>query len=454
MVIGSMVGSGIFLVSAQTARLVQSPFLFLLIWFLAAIMTVLAATCTGELACLFPKAGGQYIYLKEAYNKLTAFLYGWTLFAVIQSGTIAAVAVAFAKFFSIFMPVVSSNNIVFHFCFLQISSLQLVAVLLIFLLTFNNCLGVNAAKFIQNIFTSLKLLSLIGIIILGVVSASHYYGWQPNIKHFFDLTKPVQNIGLFGLTIITGIVGPLFSMDAWNNVTFTAEEVKEPELTLPKSLVIGTITVCTLYFLINIVYLLVLPLNGISNGVDILQRGIAWASEDRVATAVLEVVLGRSGVYLMALAIMISTFGGLNGLILAAPRVYYAMAKDKLFFQFAANLNPKTKVPVKGLVFQGIWAALLTFSGSYSNLLEYVIFATLFFYILTIASVIIFRFKFKDRERKFRAPLYPFLPIIYIFMAVLVMVAQLLISPNYCLAGILIVCSGLPAYFFWSKKAH
>ena len=447
MVIGSMIGSGIFLVSAQTARLVQSPCLFLLIWVLASLMTILAATCTGELASLFPKAGGQYVYLKNAYNNLVAFLYGWTLFSVIQTGTIAAVAVAFAKFLSVFIPCLSTSNIIFSIFNFPISSLQLVAVGLICLLTLNNCLGINAAKFIQNFFTLLKLISLVGIILLGVSIFNRASGLTYNLSHFFDMpTICHSNTGFFILTALAGIIGPLFSMDAWNNVTFTSEEVINPEITLPKSLFIGTCVVCTLYILINVIYLVVLPLHGSPHGTDIISCGIQYATEDRVATAVLEVILGKIGVYIMAAAIMISTFGGLNSLILAAPRVYYAMAEDGLFFKFASKIHPKSKVPVMGLVLQGIWASLLTFSGSYSNLLEYVIFATLFFYILTIGSVFLFRQKFSDRPRLFKVPFYPVTPALYIVLALTIMVAEVVVSPNYCLASVLIVISGLPAY--------
>lgn len=456
-VVGIMIGSGIFLVSAETARNVGSPFWFLASWVIAGFLTVLGATCYSELASMFPKAGGQYVFLREAYGKLFGFLYGWTLFMVIQSGTNAAVAVAFAKFLGVFVPQVSDQIALFSIAGWSFTSLQLVALLVIALLTLINCFGISMAKLIQTSFTIVKVISLFLLIGVGIFAFNHHHGLDVNLARFWDAIgpdgKPLSGFGLMACVSLA-LVGPLFAMDAWNNVTFSGEEVKDPEKTLPKSLIMGTALVCFLYLVTNIVYMLLLPLFGSSDGATVIERGIQFASEDRVGTATLEVIFGDLGEKIMAVAIMISTFGALNGLILSGPRLYYAMAKDGLFFKNAGVLHPTSNVPVFGLILQGIWSCILATSGTYSELLEFVIFAALLFYVLTVSAVIVMRRTRPELERPFKVPLYPILPILYVVLAVLIMLGQIYLHWEYSGAGLLIILSGLPVYLFWKNKAN
>lgn len=454
-VVGSMIGSGIFLVSAQTARDVGSAGYLLLCWILAGVLTIAAALCYSELASMFPQAGGQYVFLRRTYGPIAAFLYGWTVFSVIQSGTIAAVGVGFAKFLGVFVPSVSNSNVLLSIGSWHLSVLQVVAVFLIAVLTAVNCRGVEAAKLIQTSFTAAKVFALAAIILLGFLSYDKFAGASIN---FSNLWQPINDSGKtlegFGLILAIGVamVGPLFSCDAWNNITFAGEEVKEPEKILPKSLAIGTIIVCGLYLAANLVYLCMLPLHGSADASTIVGRGIAHAAEDRVGTAVAEMIFGGVGKSIMAGAIMISTFGCLNGLILAGARVYYAMARDGLFFKQAGILHPQTGVPVFGLIIQGIWSAVLATSGTYSNLLDFVVFAALLFYLLTVGAVIVLRIKEPDLHRPYKVIGYPLLPGFYLAAATLVMIAQIYSRPDWAGFGLLIILAGLPVYFFWRQK--
>jgi len=452
-VVGSMIGSGIFIVSAETARHVGSPGLLLLCWALAGALTIMGALCYAELAAMHPKAGGQYVFLREAFGPMAGFLYGWTLFAVIQSGTIAAVGVAFAKFLGVFMPWVSNSNILIQLGSWKLTVLQVISVILIAVLTWINCRGIETAKNIQTSFTLTKVLALGALIVLGLLSFDKFNGasvnfgagfWQSNIAHG-------DFINIF-LVVALAMVGPLFSCDAWNNITFAGEEVKDAERVLPKSLALGTLIVVSIYLLANLVYLLLLPMNGAADGVTVVARGISHAAEDRVGTAAAEIIFGSVGKSLMAGAIMISTFGCLNGLILAGARVYYAMAKDGLFFKKAGVLNPTTNVPVFGLIIQGVWSAFLATSGTYSDLLEYVVFAALLFYVATVIAVIVLRKNQPDTPRPYRVPFYPILPIVYIVLAVAIMGGQLYMHPEFSGKGLLIILSGLPVFFWLSRK--
>ncbi len=456
-VVGSMIGSGIFIVSAEIARQVGSSGWLLMCWLLAGVLTVAAALCYSELAAMFPKAGGQYVFLREAYGPLAAFLYGWTLFAVIQSGTIAAVAVGFAKFSGVFIPWISNQNILLDVGFWKFSAAQLVAVALTAFLTWVNCRGINTAKAIQTTFTVTKVGALIAVIAFGLFAFNKFAGAAVNfapdkIWAAVDLSgNPLAGVKLLAVLALA-MVGSLFSCDAWNNITFASEEVHQPEKVLPKSLAIGTLIVVALYVMANIVYLLVLPLHGDAHGATVVSRGIQYASEDRVCTAVMEVVFGPVGKWLMAAAIMISTFGCLNGLILAGPRAYWAMAKDGLFFKGAGSLSAKTNVPVFGLILQGIWACFLCTSGTYSNLLDYVVFAALAFYVLTVGALFILRKTKANEPRPYKVIGYPWMPALYLIATVLIMSGQFFLSPWYSGAGLLIIFSGLPAYFFWRGK--
>lgn len=453
-VVGSMIGSGIFIVSAGISQQVGSSGWLLFIWLLAGVMTIMAALCYSELASAFPKAGGQYVFLREAYGPGCGFLYGWTLCSVIQTGTIAAVGVAFAKFLGVFIPVVSDTNVLLAIGGWKLTMLQLISVLLIFLLTASNCRGIETAKTIQTTFTVTKVLALAALIVCGLFSVAKFAGAPVNFAdmwHAVDLKgNPLTGIDFF-LVLGVAMVGSLFSCDAWNNITFAGEEVKDAEKILPKSLAIGTCIVVVLYMMANIVYLLLLPLHGDPAGADLAQRGIQFATSERVGTAAAEVIFGPIGKYLMAGAIMISTFGCLNGLILAGSRVYYAVARDGLFFKQAGELDPKTNVPVFSLVVQGVWSALLATSGTYGNLLDYVVFAALFFYVLTVGAVFVLRVKRPELERPFKTPLYPIMPALYIVLALAVMLGQLVKSPMFSGAGLAIIALGLPAYWFFKK---
>ena len=480
-VVGSMIGSGIFIVSADIARHTGSTGGLLAAWIITGLLTVAAALSYGELAAMMPKAGGQYIYLREAYSPLWGFLYGWTLFLVIQTGTIAAVAVGFSRYLGVIWPAISPNTWIVPPIALSgkyaisFSVQQLVALLLILFLTLLNMLGLKLGKLIQNVFTSAKTLALAGLILAGIFLGRNASAIQANFSSVWALHDP-QTIepgadwlksvipavsaasGMFGLLIAFGVaqVGSLFSADAWNNITFTAGEVKNPRRDIPISLAAGTAIVITLYFLANLAYLSALPLHQIQT-----------APDDRVATATLSVIFGSSGAILMALAIMVSTFGCANGLILAGARVYYAMAKDGLFFRGIGKLN-SNHVPAMGLILQGIWAGILvllrtrlvdaaTGAVSYGNLygvlLDYVVFAVLISYVLTIGGIFVLRRKRPDAERPYRAWGYPVVPILYMITATAIMLILILYQTQDTWPGLLIVLLGVPVYLLWSRRA-
>ena len=434
LVAGSMIGSGIFIVSAQMTRELGSAGWLLAVWALAGTMTVVAAALYGDLVARFPRAGGQYVYLREAFGPFVGFLYGWTLFLVIQTGTIAAVAVAFARFTAVLIPGMDGADLV-----PGLSVERALAITLIAALTAANCRGVEVGKSIQNTFTAAKIAALVAVIALCAVAGS---GGTLAHNLAAPFTRgPLVELSLAG-AIGSAMVGALFSADAWNNVTFAAEEVRNPERTIPRALVAGTALVITIYLLANVAYLLVLPALGSPDGADPLARGVAYAAHDRVATAVMQALLGPVGVVAMAVAIMISTFGCVNGLILSGARVSYAMARDDLFFAAAGRLS-RAGAPVFALVVQGVWAAVLTLSGTYGDLLDYVIFAALFFYALTVAATL----RYGRRER-----LLPrFLALGYIVAAGAVMLDLLIVKPRFTWPGLLIVLSGAPVYAWWTR---
>ena len=472
-VAGSMIGSGIFIVPAEIARQVGASGWLIMVWVVTGLLTVAAALSYGELAAMMPHAGGQYVYLRESYSPLWGFLYGWTLFLVIQTGTIAAVAVGFAKFLGVLAPAISPTAWIVAPITLSktyaisLSWQQLVAVLLIVVLTLLNTRGIKLGKLIQNTFTSAKTLSLAALILLGLlvgrnagaIAANFGDLWTPRNVVSFAPGLPgfpavAATAGAFGLLVAFCVaqVGSLFSSDAWNNITFTAAEVKNPKRNLPLALAMGTGAVTLLYILANVVYLTALPLHGDVHGATILARGIQHASEDRVATAVFQQIFGGPGAKMMAFAILVSTFGCNNGLILAGARVYYAMAKDGLFFRSAAKLHPKYHTPSASLAMQCVWTCLLCISGSYSQLLDYIIFAVMVFYILTIAGLFVLRIKRPNEPRPYRAIGYPILPAMYILIATFIDVVLLRYKPQYTWPGLIIVLLGIPVYFLWSRR--
>jgi APA family basic amino acid/polyamine antiporter len=453
LVAGSMIGSGIFIVSADIARNVGSPGWLLVVWVITGLMTIFAALSYGELASMMPQAGGQYVYLREAFNPFAGFLYGWTFFTVIQTGTIAAVAMAFAKFAGVLIPWFSESNILLNLGFIKISSVHLLAISMILLLTFNNLLGIRNGKWVQNVFTFLKVALLIGFIVLGLFFAGNADALAVNKSYFWE---PIALDGktLSGWALIAAIgvamVGSLFSSDAWNNITFAAGEVKNPKRNIPLSLVTGVTLVTILYILANFVYLNALPLRGSAEGVSVFERGIQHAVNDRLGSASMFGLFGSIAALLMAAFVVISTFGCNNGLILSGARVYYAMAKDKLFFKSAGQLN-KHSVPAVGLKVQAVWASLLCLSGTYSNLLDYVVFAVLIFYVLTIAGIFVLRKKQPNAERPYKTFGYPIIPLLYMASASLVMFVLLIYKPAFTWPGLIIVLTGAPVYYIWQK---
>ena len=477
LVMGSMIGSGIFIVSAEISREVQSPALLIAAWLVTGFMTIVGALCYGELAAMMPRAGGQYVYLREALGPLWGFLYGWTLFMVIQTGTIAAVGVAFGKFLGIFWPAISSHHWLLHFWTVPkfpigpmvlggmdvgLNTQNLAAILVVIVLSIINIFGVKTGAAIQNVFTTAKVSALLGLVIFGIFLGRNAQAIAANFG-----TNFWSNAGLGALHDVGGgvlvstltvlaiaQVGSLFSADAWNNVTFTAGEVKNPNRNLPLSLALGTGVVIALYIGCNFIYLSALPLAGSPTGSTLVERGIQYASEDRVATAVITQMFGSYGGKIMAIAIMISGFGCCNGLILAGARVYYAMAKDGLFFRKVAQLHPTYKTPVVSLMIQMVWTVILCVSGSYGQLLDYIVFAVLVFYILTIFGLFVLRRTHPEAERPYRAIGYPVLPAIYIIMALLIDVVLLRYKPQYTWPGLIIVLLGIPVYYLWSLRAR
>jgi len=464
-VVGSMIGSGIFLVSADMARPIGSPGWLLAPWILTGVLTVVGALSYGELAAMMPRAGGQYVYLREAFSPLWGFLYGWTLFLVIQTGTIAAVSVGFARYFGALVPWIADDHYLIppiHVSAtyaLSLSTTQFVGIVMIALLTWTNTRGLEYGRIIQNVFTTAKTGALIGLIIVGVL-----LGWnQPTVSANFgnlwttrgavDVVPGLSAVTVFGLFIAICVAqtGSLFSADAWNNITFTAGEVKEPRRNIPLSLALGTFIVIGLYLLANIAYLVTLPFDQIQH-----------APGDRVATATLNVVFPGLGVTIMAIGIMISTFGCTNGLILAGARASYAMARDGLFFRSVGRLN-QAKVPAAGLALEGAWAAFLVlpriydpatgaYGNLYNNLLEYVISAALIFYILTIAGIFRLRLAHPDVERPYRAFGYPIVPALYIVGAATILIVLFGYRTATTWPGLIIVLLGVPVYFAWKPR--
>lgn len=456
-VAGAMIGSGIFIVSADIARNVGSPGWLLVVWLITGIITLIGAASYGELASMMPQVGGQYVYLKEAYHPLIGFLFGWTTFLVIQCGTIAAVAVAFAKFSGVLFPWISEKNVLFHIGPLPIKSTMIVAIAMISFLTWLNTRGIVTGKTVQNIFTSTKVIALFGFIAIGFLATKNTNSLEINKEIFWQASKVGsgnQTIPIVGFALIAAIgsalVGSLFSADAWYNVTYISGEVINPKKNVPLSLLFGTLIVSVLYLLTNYVYIKILPLHGSPDGVDVLSRGIQYASDDRVATSAMSVLFGNSAAVIMAIFIMVSTFGCNNGLIMAGPRVYYAMAKDGLFFKRVGEIN-KNGVPGFALVVQGVWAVLLCLSGTYGNLLDYVIFAVLIFFTLTILAIFILRVKRPDIPRPYKAFGYPVIPSIYILTTVTIMVILLIYKPHYTFPGLGIVILGIPVFYLWRK---
>jgi APA family basic amino acid/polyamine antiporter len=463
-VIGSMIGSGIFIVSADIARTVGSPGYLLLVWAITGAITLIAALSYGELAGMMPQAGGQYVYLREAYNPLIGFLYGWTFFMVIQAGTIAAVGVAFAKYTSVIIPAFGENNVLLTIGGLKVSAAQVLAIAVIAGLTYLNAQGLRAGKITQDIFTFAKTAALLGLILLGIfigrnsasVAANLANFWNTTWTHFSDGSiVSIESLSGFGVLAAIGVamVGSLFSSDAWNNITFTAGEVVNPRKNIPLSLALGTGIVTLLYILANVAYVVVLPVAGTPDGIGVLERGIQFATNERVGTAAASMIFGEPAAIIMAALIMISTFGCNNGLILAGARVYYAMAKDGLFFKSAGTLN-KNSVPGVALIVQGVWASALCLSGNYGDLLDYVIFAVLIFYILTIAGIFRLRRLRPDAERPYRALGYPILPAIYIISAAAISLDLLIYKPAYTWPGVFIVLLGIPIYYAWTKMVR
>jgi APA family basic amino acid/polyamine antiporter len=494
LVMGSMIGSGIFLVSAEISREVSSPALLIGAWAITGFLTIVAALSYGELAAMMPRAGGQYVYLREALGPLWGFLYGWTLFLVIQTGTIAAVAVAFGRFLGVFFPSISSSHWIagLHWIVptydigpVRLGGMQvgfntqnLIAILMVIALSIINVFGVKTGAAIQNIFTTAKVSGLLGLVVVGVFLGRNAGALAANFGGNFwrnaglAALHPVQ-VGAAGPIVLVGTitilavaqVGSLFSADAWNNVTFTAGEVINPKRNLPLSLAIGTGVVIALYIACNVIYLNVLPLHGTCEAINagvctepapdtagILKHGIQYATEDRVATAALSLMFGGLGGYLMAVAIMISSFGCNNGLILSGARVYYAMAKDGLFFRGGGKLHPKYKTPAVSLMVQMLWICVLCLSGSYGQLLDYVVFAVLVFYILTIAGLFVLRYKLPNADRPYKAFGYPVLPAVYIVMAIFVDVVLLRFKPQFTWPGLIIVLLGIPVYYGWRSR--
>jgi APA family basic amino acid/polyamine antiporter len=457
-VAGAMIGSGIFIVSADIARNVGSPGWLLVVWLITGIMTLIGAISYGELASMMPHAGGQYVYLKEAYHPLVGFLFGWTTFLVIQCGTIAAVGVAFAKFSGVLFPWISEKNILFSLGPLKIKSTMIVAIAMISFLTWLNTRGIVTGKTVQNVFSSTKVIALFGFILIGFLATKNNNSLEINKEIFWQASKigpEHQAIPLVGFALIAAIgsalVGSLFSADAWYNVTYLSGEVINPKRNVPLSLLFGTLIVSTLYLLTNFIYIKILPLAGSPDGADALSRGIQYATDDRVGTSAMS-VFGDSAAVIMAVFIMISTFGCNNGLIMAGPRVSYAMARDGLFFKKIGELN-KNGVPGFALIVQGIWSVLLCLSGTYGNLLDYVVFAVLIFFTLTILAIFVLRVKRPDIPRPYKAFGYPVIPAIYILTTITIMVILLIFKPDYTLPGLGIVILGIPVFYLWRKHA-
>ncbi|HQQ95020.1 MAG TPA: amino acid permease [Bacteroidia bacterium] len=455
LVSGSMIGSGIFIVSADMMRVLQSPFWVLICWLLSGFITILAALSYGELAGMMPDAGGQFIYIKRAFGKLTSFVYGWTVFTVIQTGVIAAVAVAFARFTSVLFPVFDEHHILFYAGKFSVSAQQVLAVLSILALSYLNSMGIRNGQSIQRVFTSAKLLSLLGLIVLGFSIGYARQHWQQNLQiNPYPAQGPAQGSWMLWLGAIgVALIGSLFSSDAWNNVTFIAGEIKQPQRNIPLGLVIGVCLVTVLYILANVAYFMLLPAMGSPEGHTVLERGIAYARNDRVGTAAIFTIFGNAAEVFMAVLIMISTFGCNNGLILAGARLFKSMADEKLFFPLASRLNSK-QVPSNAIWLQALWASVLCLSGSYSALLDYCTFASLVFYIITIFALFKLRRSAPTAHRPYKALAYPVLPALYILLASGVCISLICMKTSNTLLGILIMALGLPVYMIFTRQKH
>jgi APA family basic amino acid/polyamine antiporter len=467
LVAGSMIGSGIFIVSASIARSVESPLWLLIVWGLTGLITLLGALAYGELAAMYPRAGGQYVFLRESMGPLMGFLYGWTLFLVIQTGTIAAVAVAFGRFAGVLWPAITPDRYAWFpqadLCIralgctdasgiieLGLTPQRLLGLATVWLLTWVNLRGVREGKLVQTTLSIVKAGALALLILLGFTIGRNNTAIAANFGAAFATGPSIT--GAFVLAVGAAMVGSLFSSDAWNNVTFAAAEVQNPRKNLPLALALGTGLVSLLYILANVSYLMVLPMHGAADGASVLTRGIAYATQDRVGTAATEQMFGAGGATFMAIAILISTFGCNNGLILAGARVYFAMARDRLFFKRAGTLNAKA-VPSFALIVQSVWVSLLCLSGTYGQLLNYVIFAALIFYVLTTMGLFILRVKQPDMERPYRAIGYPVLPALYILLAGALAII-LLIAPQtrvQSIFGLVLVVIGIPVYALWRR---
>ena len=446
LVVGSMVGSGIFIVSADIARHTGSAGWLILVWIIGGFMTLTAALSYGELSGMYPKAGGQYVYLKESYNPLTAFLYGWSLFAVIQTGTIAAVGVSFYKFLAYFIPSVSEDLVLFSIGSFKVSPAQVLAIGLIFILTYINTKGVKGGKWIQLIFTLTKIASIAGLIIFGFVffkSDVVSINWSDAFS--FKKILPdgsflsYENLPAFGGALASALVGAIMSYEAWNNVTFVAGEINNPKKNIGLSLLLGTLLVTLIYVLLNLMFTMVLPLTE-----------IATTEKDRVGIAASQAIFGANGTIIIALLIMVATFGCNNGLILAGARVYYSMAKDGLFFKKTAKLN-KHAVPEFALWIQFVMASILCLSGKYGDLLDMITFIAVLFYVLTIFCIYILRVKKPDVERPYKAIGYPVLPAIYIVLGLSFCILLIIYKPYFTWPGLIITLIGIPLYY-WNKR--
>jgi APA family basic amino acid/polyamine antiporter len=461
-VAGSMIGSGIFIVTTIMMRDIGASGWLLVLWLLTGLITVFAALSYGELAGMMPGAGGQYVYIQRAYGKMASFLYGWTVFSVIQTGVIAAVAVAFAKYTAVFFAVL--NNVIFELgTFSKITYAQLVSIGSIVILTILNTGGIQNGKWMQLIFTSAKLLALFALIILGLIVGLKSNTFSENFQHMWDAKQTIAGknnrieiIPLTGFALVGAlgatIINSLFSSDAWNNVTFIAGEIKNPQKNIPRSLFFGTLIVTIIYILANLAYLALLPINGSPNAADPVGQGIMFAFDERLGSSAASVIFGNPGIFVMALLIMISTFGCNNGLILAGSRLFYAMSKDGLFFKQAGKLN-KNNVPGVALWIQCIWASVLCLSGKYGDLLVYSTFASLLFYILTIAGIFVLRKKEPNTDRPYKAFGYPIIPALYIILTTAICVDLLIYNSKNAGIGLLIVFLGIPFYYLAKRNS-
>lgn len=445
-VMGSMIGSGIFIVSADIMRNLGSGYWVIVVWLITAVMTVAAAISYGELSAIFPKAGGQYTYITEIFGKPMGFLYGWGMFTVIQTGTIAAVAVAFGKFTAYLVPSLNDAAPIFQSGDFKITWIQILAIVVILFLTFVNTKGVQFGKILQNVFTSSKIIALLGLIVLGFVLISQS-NWSSNMSFGWDAFQNLKQTewkSISGATLVGGIaaamVGSVFSSVAWENVTFISGEIENPKKNVVKAMILGTCAVMILYLLVNFVYL---------NALD--RDSIAFAANDRVAVAAAEKMFGNAGTIIIAVLVMISTFGCVNGIVLAGARVFQTMAKDGLFLKSAIE-NNKNGVPAKSLWMQGIWASLLCLSGQYGDLLDMISFVIVLFYMITVFGVIYLRIKKPGLERGYKTFLYPFTPILYLVIGTGFCILLFIYKPQYTWPGLGLILIGLPVYFFINKK--